>query len=168
MAHTRSALSAALVAIISCLAVLLSSSPASAERVVLADDAGEGTGSDITEVVVHHKSERIRFKVDMAAMPGTFVTIHLDAPDGKKWEWLVSFDNLSSRLVYVYPRDGGADDWTCRERPAIEHPEDGGAVYRFAFARSCFDTPESVRVKARSEDRDSGDVTTWSNWAKSA
>lgn len=168
MAHIRSTISAALVAIISCLAVLLTSSPASAERVVLTDGAGEGTGSDITEVVVHHKAERIRFKVDLAAMPGTFVTMNLDVPDGKKWEWLVSFDNLSSRLVYVYPRDGGADDWTCRERPTIQYPEDGGAVYRFAFERSCFDSPESVRVKVRSEDRDSGDVTRWSDWAESA
>lgn len=168
MAHLKSTLSAALVAIISCFAVLLSVSPASAERVVLTDAAGEGAGSDITEAVVHHTSERIRFKVDLAAMPGTFVTIDVDVPGGRRWEWLVSFDNLSSRLVYVYPRDGGADDWTCRVRPAIDYPEQGGAVYRFAFARTCFDSPGSVRVKVRSEDRDSGDVTGWSEWAESA
>lgn len=170
MAHIRSSFSAALVATISCLAVALTTSPAAAERVVLTDGTGESESTDIASVAVHHKAKRISFAVDMDAMAGTFVWMRVDTPDGKKWEHMVSFDNLSSAWVHVHTRKNFREDWTswtCRVKPTTEDPGDG-VIYRFSFARRCFETPEKLRVKLDAEDRDSGDRTTWSDWAKSA
>jgi hypothetical protein len=67
----------------------------------------------------------------------------------------------------VHARDADYDDWTCRKKPTTEDPGDG-VIYRFTFARRCFGDPRTLRVRLDAEDRDSGDATTWSRWAKKA